>query len=92
MRDPGPISKLCSHHDDRGLDLYLLVHAAASAAPFDVVLPAPVWARSLGLSGSASARSTVSKAFTRLVELNLAVRGPRACEQEPDRSSRRGWP
>lgn len=81
VRDPGPIAKLCSHHDERGLDLYLLVHAAASAAPFDVVLPAPVWARSLGLSGSASARSSVSKTFKRLLELDLVERGPRAANR-----------
>ena len=36
-------------HDERGLDLYLLLRAAASADPWDVARPAPVWSRALGL-------------------------------------------
>ena len=78
LRDPGPIADLCSHHDERGLDLYLLFHGTASAEPFDVVLPSPTWARAIGLDNTASARSAVSKAFTRLVDLQLVERGARA--------------
>jgi hypothetical protein len=78
VRDPGPIATLCSHHDERALDLYLLLHAAASADPFDVVLSSPTWARAIGLSNSPNARSAVSKAFTRLADLDLVTRGPRA--------------
>ncbi|HVL93809.1 MAG TPA: hypothetical protein VM264_10760, partial [Acidimicrobiales bacterium] len=40
VRDPGPLAGFVSNHDERALDLYLLAHAAASAEPFDVVLPA----------------------------------------------------
>jgi hypothetical protein len=75
VRVPGPVARLCSHHDERGLDLYLLLHARASADPFDVVLAATVWARMLGLSPTASAHSAVSKAFRRLEELRLITRG-----------------
>ncbi len=78
IRDRGPVATLCSHHDERGLDLYLLIHAATSAEPFDVVLPAPTWARAIGLSNTPSARSAVSKAITRLVDLDLVERGARA--------------
>lgn len=74
VRDPGPIAPLVSNHDERAIDLYLLAHAIASADPFDVVLPASTWARALGLSATASARSAVSKAFRRLVDLNLVER------------------
>ena len=67
VRDPGPLAFLCGHHDERALDAYLLLHAAASGAPFDVVLPSAVWARALGLSSaSPSSRSAVSKTFARL--------------------------
>lgn len=71
VRDPGPIASLVSNHDERALDLYLLAHAAASADPFDIVLPADTWARALGMSATASARSAVSKTFRRLELLGL---------------------
>lgn len=77
VRTPGPLAPLAplvSNHDERALDLYLLAHAAASADPFDVVLPATTWARALGLSASASARSAVSKTFRRLESLDLVSR------------------
>lgn len=83
VRDPGPMATLCSHHDERGLDLYLLVHAAAIAAPFDVTLSGPTWARAMGLGNSPTARSTASKAITRLVDLRLVERGPRAGNKSP---------
>lgn len=83
VRDPGPLADLCSHHDERGLDLYLLFHGTASAEPFDVVLPAPTWARTIGLDNTPSARSAVSKAFTRLVDLQLIERGARAGNKSP---------
>lgn len=74
VRDPGPIAPLVSNHDERGLDLYLLAHAGASADPFDIVLPADTWARTIGMSATSSARSAVSKAFRRLEPLRLVQR------------------
>lgn len=75
VRTPGPLAELCRRQDERALGLYLLFHAAASAHPYDVVLPAGVWARAIGLAPtSASARSGVSKALRRLEDLRLIRR------------------
>lgn len=75
IRTPGPLAELCRRQDERALDLYLLFHATASADPFDVVLPAGVWARAIGLSAtSTSARSAVSKAWRRQEDLRLIRR------------------
>ena len=57
----GPLSWFVRDRRSRALDLYLLAFALASAPPFDVALPAEVWARMLGLSTYASGRSVVSK-------------------------------
>lgn len=74
VRDAGPVAALTSNHDERGLDLYLLVHAAASADPYDVALPASAWARAIGVSGTASGRTAISKAVRRLADLRLVER------------------
>jgi DNA-binding transcriptional ArsR family regulator len=72
MRVPGPLTSLCTHHNQRGLDLYLLIHARASAHPFDVAFHSTVWARLIGLTGGTpSDRSAVSKALRRLEDLGL---------------------
>lgn len=56
-------------HDERGLDLYLLLRAAASADPWDVARPAPVWSRALGLpTPHDDGTATVSKVWRRLDE------------------------
>jgi hypothetical protein len=70
---PGPLAEFVHRHDERALDLYLLVHAAASAAPWDVDLPARVWARMLGLRGSGGP-SAVSKTWKRLEDRGLIDR------------------
>lgn len=74
VRQPGPLGRLLKHRDDRALDLYLLVHAAASGDPFDITLPAAVWVRAAGLKQSPSALSTVSKAFRRIDAAGLITR------------------
>lgn len=74
VRQPGPLGRLLKHRDDRALDLYLLVHAAASGKPFDITLPAAVWVRAAGLKQSQSALSTVSKAFRRIEGAGLITR------------------
>jgi hypothetical protein len=63
--EPGPLAEFVGNHDERGLDLYLLVHAVASAKPWNVDLPAGVWARMLGLPGD-NGPSAVSKVWRRL--------------------------
>ena len=74
VRIPGPVATLLRNHDERALDLYLLVHAVCSAGDFDITLPAGAWARAIGLGNNASGKSTVSKAFRRLEELRLLKR------------------
>lgn len=66
----GPLSWFVSQRRRRALDLYLLVHAAASKDPWDVALPASVWARMLGLEGSGGL-STVSRQWTWLEKRQL---------------------
>jgi len=68
-----PLAELVRRHDDRALDLYLLILAQASAGAFDVAHPAAVWARALGLDGVHGAAS-VSKVLTRLVHYKLVKR------------------
>jgi hypothetical protein len=74
---PGPLSSFLRSHDVRGLDFYLLVHAMASAEPWNCDYPAGTWVRALGLTEGAepgSARGAVSKITRRLVERNLIAR------------------
>jgi len=60
----GPLAHFVTQRRGRTLDLYLLMHAVASAKPFDVRFPAAVWARALGIAGHATASSMVSKQWT----------------------------
>ena len=75
----GPLHKLVRNHDERGLDLYLMLRAKASSdqvsGAWDVRHEASVWASGLGLptpldDGSAA----VSKAWRRLANLGLIER------------------
>ena len=63
--------------DQRALLLYLLAMGKASAPPWDTALAAAVWARALGieLPETATAASTISKAWKRLEDRNLIRRG-----------------
>jgi len=70
---PGPLAELVHRHDERALDQYLLLHAAASADPWNVDLPAATWARAMGLAGE-TATSAVSKTWRRLEDLGLVAR------------------
>ncbi len=71
---PGILSELVRRHDERALDLYLLLRAKASAAPWTVHLPAVAWARCLGLA-EAGGQAAVSRAWARLARLDLVARG-----------------
>jgi hypothetical protein len=60
--------------DTRGLDMYLLIHAVASAAPWDCTYPSHTWVRALGLAEGAddrSARAAVSKTLARIADRRL---------------------
>jgi hypothetical protein len=67
----GPLARFVRHRRGRALDLYLLVHAVASAPPYDAAFPAAVWARALGLSASSSSETLVSKSWTWLERQHL---------------------
>lgn len=79
--EPGPLAALVRRGDERSLDLYLLLLATASAEPWDVTVPSPVWARTLGLHGEASA-SQVSKVWRRLEDRQLVSRARRGRRAE----------
>lgn len=72
--EPGPLADLVRRHDERALDLYLLLRVKASAYPWTVHLPAVAWARCLGLPED-SGKAAVSKAWQRLERQALVTRG-----------------
>jgi hypothetical protein len=67
----GPLSWFVKARRQRALELYLLVHAVASVEPYDVALPAKVWALALGLPDTQSARVFVSGSLTWLEQHRL---------------------
>ena len=73
---PGPLASFVTAGDRTGLLLYLLALTKASRKPWDVSLPAPVWARALGFEKpmGTTACGRVSKAWSRLVGKNLVTR------------------
>ncbi len=75
----GPLAGFLTRRDGRGLDAYLLLHALASADPWDCTLPSGFWVRALNLMSSAgdldAARGTISKIMKRLEEQGLVRRG-----------------
>lgn len=71
---PGPMGRFVTGGDARGLDLYLLIHAVASAAPWDCTYPSHTWARALGLPdlvSERSAKAAISKALARIADRKL---------------------
>ncbi|WP_344812880.1 hypothetical protein [Microlunatus aurantiacus] len=74
---PGPLATFVSAHDQRGLDAYLIVHALASAKPWNCDYPSGTYVRALDLGSDAepaSARSAVSKVMGRLEDRGLVKR------------------
>lgn len=64
---PGPLAFMLRAHDERGLDLFLLHRAVASAEPWDVTRDSRVWARALGIQGDIdSGVAAVSRTWHRL--------------------------
>lgn len=74
---PGPLASFVRSHHNRGLDQYLLFHAAASGEKFGVTRPAKVWARALGFGATPSALSAVSKNWAWLEREQLIARSRR---------------
>lgn len=75
---PGILAEFVAARHDRALEQYLLLHAAASAAPFDVARESQVWARALGLGTASSSRTAISKNWRWLEERRLITRGRKA--------------
>jgi len=76
---PGPLRDLVRRHDERALDLYLLLRAAASADPWDVKRDARIWGRAIGLAADADGgRAAVSKTWARLESTYCLVRRERS--------------
>lgn len=71
---PGPLADFVRHHDGHGLELYLLILAVASAAPWNVDESATLWARVLDLGDPDGAASAVSKIWQRLDRRGLIAR------------------
>ncbi|NYJ02228.1 DNA-binding transcriptional ArsR family regulator [Nocardioides thalensis] len=76
---PGPLHDLVRNHDERGLDLYLLLRAVVSSDEatdaWDVALDARVWARGLGLpTANDPGTAAVSKTWRRLDDHGLITR------------------
>ncbi len=69
---PGPLASFVTDRRRRALDLYLLLHAAASRPPWTVELSAVVWGRLLGLTGR-SAAVTVSRQWAWLEQSQLVT-------------------
>lgn len=67
----GPLAAFVGGRHATALDLYLLGHAVASHEPFEVALPARVWARALGLEELSSAAATISHSWSWLERQKL---------------------
>jgi DNA-binding transcriptional ArsR family regulator len=71
-RTPGPLSQFVEERRLFALQLYLFFHCLARADPWDVRLPAAVWARALNRTNK-GAESTVSRSWTWLADKNLVA-------------------
>ncbi len=74
---PGPMHLFVAARRGLALDLYLLLHCGAAAAPWDVALPAMAWARALDRSQTLASETTISKNWTWLEQQRL-VRSKRS--------------
>ena len=70
-RDPGPLSAFVAGRRGLGLDLWLLLHAGAAGAPWDVRAPAMVWARMLDLPQTVASETTISRNWNWLEDQQL---------------------
>lgn len=76
---PGPLSRLVKNHDERALDLYLMLRLVTSSdevtGAWDVALSAQTWSDGLGLpAGDNDGTAAVSKAWRRLADRGLIAR------------------
>ena len=70
-RQPGPLAAFVEGRRPIGLDLWLLLHAGAAAAPWDVRQPAMSWARMLKMPQTVSSETTIGRNWTWLEQQKL---------------------
>ena len=68
---PGPLARFVEGRRMLALDLWLLLHAAASSAPWDVRQPAMSWARMLDMPQTTGSETTISRNWSWLEEQRL---------------------
>jgi hypothetical protein len=70
-KQPGPLAAIVKGRRPIALDLWLLLHAGAAAAPWDVRQPAMSWARMLTMPPTVSAETTIGRNWTWLEQHGL---------------------
>ena len=90
---PGPLAHFVRSRRRRALNLYLLMHAVASTPPYDVSLPARVWARALEMPATAGSAVQISTTISwledaRLIETSRAGNSRRVVLLADDGSGR----
>jgi DNA-binding transcriptional ArsR family regulator len=68
---PGPLAAFVNPPRSRALDLYLLLHAGAAAAPWDVTQSAMSWARMLDMPSTRSSETSISRTWNWLEDQRL---------------------
>ncbi|MDK1477061.1 hypothetical protein QNO07_27320 [Streptomyces sp. 549] len=68
---PGPLRSLVASHQERALDLYLLVAAITGANDHSVTEWSTTWARTIGISDEKTGASAVSRSWKALKDLGL---------------------
>ncbi len=68
---PGPMTQFVVGRRPLALDLWLLVHAGASSAPWDVRQAAMTWARMLDMPQSTASETTISRNWSWLEQQKL---------------------
>jgi hypothetical protein len=71
---PGPLAQFVASGRGRALDLFLLLHVRAVKEPYNVALPAPLWARALGIGSTKTASAAISKQWAWLASQRLIER------------------
>ncbi len=72
--EPGLLAQFVRNGDQRGLDMYLLLKAVASAPPYNSNRSAAVWSRALRHTAPTASVQTVSKIWKRLENRKLVHR------------------
>jgi hypothetical protein len=80
---PGPLAQFAHSGAHRALDIYLLLIALATGAPYNVGRDAGVWVRLLGLPQGPNDAATITKLWRWLADHDLIERGRRGRQSAP---------